>query len=299
MSNSNVSTDSATLTLATLNTFGVPFARKTRARLATVARELNHPTLDVVCLQEVQMARYVPLLTQAFTHFPFAAFEPFIYAPKGGLMTLSRRQFEQTDFLLYRERGWWHTLSIADWMLHKGALLTRMTVFGTPVIVINTHLIANYDGDWSHDNRYAQIEATELRQLAGLVNRQDPAALIVVAGDFNFPRRSWLYHEFVEAIGAEDPLSDHTAPTFRPPFLLDPSLAEAIDHVFIRPPRGVLIGHTAELLFEHKVRLVGGRRAYVSDHLGISVTLQWPRQHPDSHTYSHHASKGFDGPRAG
>lgn len=231
------------------------------------------------------MAHYVPLLTRAFTRFPFAAFEPFLYAPKGGLMTLSRRQFEHTDFLLYRERGWWHTLSIADWMLHKGALLTRMTVFGTPLIVINTHLIANYDGDWSPDNRYAQIEAVEMRQLADLVNAQDPAALIVVAGDFNFPRRSWLYHEFAEAIGAQDPLCDHTAPTFRPPFLLDPSLAEAIDHVFIRPPRAVTVVHDAQLLFEHKVRLVGGRRGYVSDHLGICVRLEWPHQRPPADTH--------------
>lgn len=275
MNSPNGLVEPATLSIATLNTFGVPFARKTRARLATIARELNHPTFDVVCLQEVQMAHYVPLLTRAFTRFPFAAFEPFVYAPKGGLMTLSRRQFEQTDFLLYRERGWWHTLSIADWMLHKGALLTRLTVFGTPVIVINTHLIANYDADWSRDNRYAQIEATEMRQLAELVNCQDPNALIIVAGDFNFPRRSWLYHEFVRTIGAEDPLGNHTAPTFRPPFPLDPSLAEALDHVFIRPPRGQIVTHAATLLFEDKLRLVGGRWGHVSDHLGISVTLQW------------------------
>lgn len=276
MSNPGAANRTASFTLATLNIFGVPFALNTRARLRTIARELNQPGFDVVCLQEVQMAHYVPLLTQAFTHFPFACFEPWIYAPKGGLLTLSRRQFEWTQFLLYRERGWWHTLSVADWMLHKGALVAETTVYGLQVIVVNTHLIANYDADWSRDNRYAQIEASELRQLAQLVNEQDPQALILIAGDFNFPRKSWLYEEFVEAIGALDPLGEHTSPTFRPPLALQQIPAEAIDHVFIRPPRGVPITYDAELCFEHKVELVSGRRAYLSDHLGIRVTVQWP-----------------------
>lgn len=279
MTDSQPASQVATFTLATLNIFGVPFAKRTRARLATIARELNQPGFDVVCLQEVQMAHYVPLLTRAFTRFPFVAFEPFVYAPKGGLLTLSRRQFERTAFLLYSQRGWWHTLSIADWMLHKGALLTHMTVAHTPVVVINTHLIANYDGDWSRGNRYARIEAAEVQQLAQLVNDQDPDALVIVAGDFNFPRRSWLYDEFVAAIGAEDPLSNHTAPTFRPPLPLQPFVAEAIDHVFIRPPRNLKLTYSAELLFEEKVRLVSGRHDYVSDHLGIGVRLEWPHEH--------------------
>src|SRR6185503_12522110 len=102
-----------TFSLITINCFGglVP---TTPARLLALARELDNRAADVVCLQEVQMHAYRRLLTQAFTRYP--------------------------------DRGRWYTPALADWMLHKGVLRTSMAVGGLPVIVLNTHLSANYRG---------------------------------------------------------------------------------------------------------------------------------------------------------
>lgn len=260
--------------LLTFNCFGVP-APGTPARLRTLAHILDHERPDVVCLQEVQWNRFHRLLDRAVTSFPYRCHEPFVHAPKGGLMTLSQFPIERRGFTLYRHRGWWHSLSIADWLLHKGVLVSHLAVGETPVVVVNTHLLANYDGDWRQGNRYAEAERSELAQLAELVARLPAEALVVAAGDFNVPRDSWLCAGFTAATGAFDPLAGCTAPTFRPMTGLPARFAAAIDHVYVRPPAGVRVAAAARLRFAEPVRLVNGRLGYLSDHLGVEVSLEW------------------------
>lgn len=263
------------LDLVTLNCFGVPFVKNTRARLTTIARELDSSPVDVVCLQEVQLSTYVPLLNRSFSGFPFLAFEPFFYAPKGGLLTFSRQPIERSDFTLYPERGWWHTPSVADRLLHKGILVTEITHAGQHIIVLNTHLTANYDGDWSPSNRYAQLEQTQLRRLAKIVNELDTESIVVIAGDFNIPRHSWLYDEFVAATGVLDPLIGDTNPTYYPVFALPGRYQQPVDHIFVRPPAGSDLTATAEFVFNSEMSLASGGFGRVSDHTGIRLHLRW------------------------
>ena len=58
-------------------------------RLRALAGELNRRDLTVVALQEVQAQRYRQLLINACSSYPAQAFEPFVHAPKGGLLTLA------------------------------------------------------------------------------------------------------------------------------------------------------------------------------------------------------------------
>lgn len=274
--------NTSSLNLVTLNVFGVPFIQNTRARLTTMARELDRAPVDVVCLQEVQLSTYVPLLDRGFSRYPFMAFEPFLYAPKGGLLTFSRRPIEKTDFTLYPERGWWHTPSAADRLLHKGILATELTHAGQRLIVLNTHLTANYDGDWSPTNRYAQLEEAQLRRLTSVVNELDSASIVVIAGDFNIPRHSWLYDKFVAATGVIDPLAGESRPTYFPVFELLSRYRQPIDHMFVRPPAGCDLAATAEFIFDAEVPLTSGSLGRVSDHVGIQLALSW-RPHAESH----------------
>lgn len=271
----NAFINDSTLNLVTLNCFGVPFIQNTRVRLSTIARELDNAPVDVVCLQEVQLSTYVPLLDRGFSQFPFVAFEPFLYAPKGGLLTFSRRPIKGKSFTLYPERGWWHTPSLADRLLHKGILATELTHAGQRIIVLNTHLTANYDGDWSSSNRYAQLERAQLGRLAEVVNELDAQSIVVIAGDFNIPRRSWLYDEFIEMTGVIDPLAGDTKPTYYPVLELPSRYQQPIDHIFVRPPADRELTATAALVFEGEVPLTSGDIGRVSDHTGIQLRLQW------------------------
>jgi endonuclease/exonuclease/phosphatase family metal-dependent hydrolase len=270
-----------TFKLLTLNCFGVP-TTQTRRRLLTLADELNRAEYNVVCLQEVQSHIYRKLLLGACTAYPSSAYQPFVHAPKGGLLTLSRHPIREGSFTQFKERGSLASTAAADWILHKGILYTRLNVNGTLVTILNTHLNANYRGDWDKYNHYTRFEKAQLDQIATYVNAQPHNSLVIVAGDFNIPRKSWLYEEFISATGVIDPLADDVRPTFRVPLGLPNRYAHPIDFAFVRLPktdpnvRNVKV--SADLCFEDKVPLVGGGRAFLSDHYAVELRLNWEKQ---------------------
>ena len=70
-----------------------------------------------------------------------------------------------------------------------------MTRLARPELcVINTHPVANHDGDWSGANRFYPLHRAELAVLARVVHEAGPRA--VVCGDFNVSRESPLLGEF-------------------------------------------------------------------------------------------------------
>jgi endonuclease/exonuclease/phosphatase family metal-dependent hydrolase len=265
----------AHIALISLNCFGVP-TPTTNRRLLTLAQALNHAEADVVCLQEVQLHRYNTLLQRACSAYPYHAVLPFVHAPKGGLLTLGRVPFDHAYFTIYHERGLWYTPGITDWILHKGVLATRLQVERLPIVVLNTHLNANYDGNWSHTNRFAQSEWRQLQQLAEVVQAQPAEALVIVAGDFNVPRQSWLYNDFLERSGLVDALAGDTRATYRSLPGLPRRLRLPIDFILYRAPVWLTLYPHADLLFQEKVPFVqGGGTGYLSDHCGVVLRLAW------------------------
>ncbi len=261
------------LRLLTLNTLSVPFVRHTRARLATLGRELNDAGLDVICFQEIQFSRYIPLVQQSFPNFPHHAFEPFVHAPKGGLMTLSRIPITRQRFVLYEKRGRITSPALADWVLHKGILVAELTMQDVPVAIVNTHLLANYSADWSQNNRYTRHQQAELQQLRHTLEEIGPETLVIVVGDFNIPTGTRLYRDFVSAAGLYDPLAQSTAPTFRPPRFLPGRHEQPLDHVLVRAPRGCRVQASARIVLRDPLSLVNGRRAHLSDHSAIEASV--------------------------
>jgi endonuclease/exonuclease/phosphatase family metal-dependent hydrolase len=263
----------ATLRLITLNCLGVP-APLTARRLRTLAHELETRPFDLVCLQEVQAHPYRRLLTAALGSYA-ARFEPFVYAPKGGLLTLARHPVVQAGFTLYSERGDWLGPSAADRLLHKGVLQSEVDLAGLRVFALNTHLSANYRGDWSGQNRYVQVERAQLAQLARLVRELPPDALVLVAGDFNVPRHSPLIQEFLAESGLRDPLAGDTRPTYRPLAGMPARYALPIDFALVRAPELPGLRIRSDLCFQQRRPLLGGGEAFLSDHCGIELELSW------------------------
>jgi endonuclease/exonuclease/phosphatase family metal-dependent hydrolase len=260
--------------LLTLNCFGVPGIR-TGERLRRLAQELNAADYSVVCLQEVQSHRYRALFAdQCKSCYPGQAYHQFIHAPKGGLLTLSKYPIEHSEFVLFRERGLWFTPAITDWILHKGVLITRLRLGDLLVVVMNTHLTANYTGDWSRNNLFAKQEYRELMQIAELVHAQPANALVLVCGDFNIPRGSWLYESLLTFAGLTDPLAGDQRPTFRPHLGMGLHYATPIDFTLYRAPPLPSFRTQSDLRFQDEVE-IGGRKAHLSDHMGIELCLSW------------------------
>src|SRR5579885_2103533 len=153
-----------TFSLLTLNCFGVPTI-STRRRLLALSKALNECDFSIVCFQEVQSHLYRRLLLKACNTYPYNAYQPFVHAPKGGLLTLSRTPINSAEFILYDARGRWYSPAVADWILHKGALVIRFKCDGIPVVVVNTHLNANYQGNWDRNSHYVREERRQLHQL--------------------------------------------------------------------------------------------------------------------------------------
>jgi endonuclease/exonuclease/phosphatase family metal-dependent hydrolase len=269
-------TDRITFTALTFNCFG-GLAPGTRRRLLTLARELARRAPDVICLQEVQLHAHHALIVRALDTYPHTAHEPFVYAPKGGLLTLAGSPIVEASFTLYPERGRWFAPTLADIALHKGALVARVEVGGVPVVAINTHLSANYSGDWRRTSPYARTEYAQLTQLAEIVAAQPAEALVVVMGDFNVPRDTWLYQEFMARSGLTDPLARDPRPTYRPHSGIPARYALPIDWLLYRAPPLPGLQVAANLCFDQPVSFVGSGSGFLSDHIGVELAISWER----------------------
>ncbi len=269
----------ASLSLLSLNCFGAPVPT-TRRRLQALAHHLEQSSLQIVCLQEIQLVTYQNLLFQACVSYPFQAYEPHLHCPKGGLVTLSRTPLAAQHFEPFTEQGRWYLPTAMDRFLRKGMLISSLYWGDMPVVVINTHILANYSGDWARDGVFTRMQEKQLRQLADTVAAQPSNALVAVVGDFNLPRGSHLYHNFLQQTGLMDALAGDQRPTHRPPPGVPAHYSLPIDFVFIRVPSSLSLQITGDLRFSSKFNLTHKHQDYLSDHNAIEVgfTLNSPAE---------------------
>jgi endonuclease/exonuclease/phosphatase family metal-dependent hydrolase len=259
--------------LLTLNCFGL-WLPNTQRRLAALAKELDQSAYDVVCLQEIQFHRYQNLLVRECASYPYALYEPYFHCPKGGLLTLSRTPITSVSFEPYVERGLWYTPMLLDKLFFKGMLIARLLWNDIPLVIINTHLLANFAGDWQRNGMYARAEQKQLRQLAETVRSQPAESIIIVAGDFNIPRGSRLYHDFLVHSGLLDPLAGDIRPTLRLPLGAPSRFSPAIDYALVRMPEKYSLHIRCDLCFSGKYWISNRRQGYLSDHHAIEVCIR-------------------------
>jgi endonuclease/exonuclease/phosphatase family metal-dependent hydrolase len=253
--------------LLTLNTLWQPAAR---ARLEAIAPELDGSGIDFICLQEVVLRRNVRLLEQRLTAYQPAVSRPFALWATGGLVSFTRHPIEKSSYEVFTRRGEWWNIGAADRLLRKGFLIAWLRAGDLEVIVVNTHLLANYDQDWSLGNRYVRHQEAELDQLAAAIDRLDRDALLIVAGDFNVPQDSPMFEGFTAGCGLRNASGPGVPlPTWRPPGSKEGTIV--IDHVLYREPSGRPIEVKSRLRFDSMVRLKDGGMAYASDHLAIEA----------------------------
>jgi endonuclease/exonuclease/phosphatase (EEP) superfamily protein YafD len=262
----------SSFSLLTFNCFGTPVPRA-RRRLRALAGQLENSTIQLVCLQEVQLVYFQRLLIQSCASYPFQAYEPHLHSPKGGLVTLSRMPLSTQRFETYVEQGRWYLPTAMDRLLRKGMLISSLYWDGVPVVVINTHVIANYNGDWARQGMFARMQEKQLRQLAEVISIQPSEALVVVVGDFNIPRGSRLYTDFLQWTELVDTLAEDRRPTHRPPRGVPAHYSLPIDYVFTRVPHNLSLQTTSDLRFSDKLDLTHKHHDYLSDHNAIEVSF--------------------------
>lgn len=255
-----------------LLTFNCLWQGAARERLAAIGPILDTGHFDFLCLQEVTHRRNVGLLQHHLPSYQPAAFRPYGPAVMGGLVNFARRPIERSAYEVFRGRGPHWTLGWADRLLRKGFLISWLRLDSLPVVVVNTHMLANYDEDWAPGNRFARQQGNDLKQLADAVSLLDRDSLVIVAGDLNVPvtspmltqlmDRCELRHAFASAPGGVPPTIRHTRPGL---------LEQTIDHVLFRAPAGKSMEVTARLRLEDPVVVAGGRTVFASDHMAVEA----------------------------
>lgn len=260
--------------LLSLNTFGLPLFLGWN-RLSRLMRELD-PLTGVLCLQEIQQNAYVALLRRGLVHHKHQAYALNRFAPKGGLFTAACDPLDDVEFVAYENRGRLFSAGIADWALNKGVLLTRLEQDGQKIAILNTHLHANYAGNWTPDHSTTKIQLDQVLHLASMIREQPTDALVIVCGDFNFPRHSFLYDELVRASGVIDPLAADPRPTYRPlPGMSSQKWALPIDFCFVRLPAGRGIELQADIVEIQDSTRSWNPRRFLTDHNALTLRVTW------------------------
>lgn len=256
--------DDGVLRLLTLNAL---FKGDVEPRLRALGAIVERDRYDVVCLQEVMWRRHARLLARLAPAYPHRLHTGAVLL-EGGLVMLSRWPIVHARFVRFPP-----TRPVRpELLMRKGAQVAVLDPPGGRFALVNTHLSANRDDDWSPANRYSAVARTELDRLAGGLDGLDPALPAVLTGDLNLPRDSPALAGFRERAGLRDPMAGDTRPTYRPtPRFPAPP---AFDHVLLRPAPGREPAARCRLVFEDEtVPLPDGRRVFLSDHYGIEAEL--------------------------
>lgn len=256
-----VDVESGSVTTLRLLTFNTLFTGDVRPRLRALGEILDRSGYDIVCLQEVMYRRNARLLRRAAPGLRHHAYAGAVLL-KGGLVLLSRWPIVRCGFVAYPIMAPLRP----ELIMRKGAQVATIATPGGELAVVNTHLSANRDDDWSPDNRYTRVQRAELGLLARLVATVDAGLPVVAVGDLNIPRGSAALTDFLGAAGLRDVRAGDARPTYRPtPEWPSPP---ALDHVLVRGARG-----RSRLVLEDAVTLADGRQAYLSDHYGVETEI--------------------------
>jgi endonuclease/exonuclease/phosphatase family metal-dependent hydrolase len=251
------------LTVASLNIRGIPLTgSRLAARCAAIGAFFEAGDADVVCLQEVATHAHLALLARRMRSFRYVSVRRTLPGPAGDVVTLSRLPVASTRF-----HGFGPVAAPIPRLARlrarlKGALVTRLEQPGAAVV--NTHPLANTDGDWSEENRFYPAHRAQLAALAHAVG--SVPGPVVVCGDFNIDRDSALFSGFTEQAMLTDVFEGRCPPTFRAEYLPAGRRSCCIDFILTR---GEV---TAEIVLASKQPMRRGP-GYVSDHVGLSARL--------------------------
>ena len=117
------------------------------------------------------------------------------------------------------------------------------------------------------------MEEKQLRQWAETVRSQPGDSIVIVVGDFNIPRGSGLYRDFLLHSGLTDLLAGDHRPTLRMPFKAASSISLSIDYILARIPEKYSFKIDCDHCFSEKYTIGNRRQGYLSDHQGIEVRI--------------------------
>jgi endonuclease/exonuclease/phosphatase family metal-dependent hydrolase len=256
------------LTIASLNTRGIPVVGSRLAeRYGAIGAAFEAADVDVVNFQEVLTYYHLRQLTRHMPSFPHLSYRPSAVGPAGGLATLSRMPVTSSYYERFPPAPPTLPRSIRLRAALKGTLVIHLAQ--PRICVVNTHLLANTDGDWSASNRFYPVHRDQLAALTRIVDSLPSPS--IVTGDFNIARDSTLHRDFLADTQLTDAFNGRCPPTFHAEYLDFGQSPHCIDFILVKD----LSVESADTMFSDKLPL-RGRPIHVSDHIGLRMTASVP-----------------------
>jgi endonuclease/exonuclease/phosphatase family metal-dependent hydrolase len=264
------------ITVCTLNVGGLGTPRPPLIplvqRVPELGRRLAAIAIDVLNLQEVFRYEQLRVLRDHLPAFPHVAYHRGVVGPAGGLVTFSRLPIQRVRYRSFAgivpNRGRLK-FRIRRALLSAVQGLTVAELTGLPVTVVNTHLTANRDNDWSPGNRFFGFQRAQLRRFNATLARWRRPGLTVITGDFNIASDSDHYAEIIDYGLRQDPFAASDPATFHAAFLPPGEATHRIDYVLLSGEATVL---DAVPVFPKPV-VVGTAPYYLSDHIALAVRI--------------------------
>jgi endonuclease/exonuclease/phosphatase family metal-dependent hydrolase len=240
-------------------------------RIKKIGELLEKENADVIMLQEAHTYLAINLLKTQLTSYPYSIYKHYLYGPRGGLVIFSKHPLEKQTYTNYQIRGSLLNKSFVAHVIRNGILICK--VKGMPLWLFNTHLTPNMDYNYTKNNRFSRIIEAQLRQLANVIKSyEEKGDQVVIGGDFNADKNSYLYKVFTEESRASDLFVRETSPTQHQDFYPENQKVPRIDYLFLSgktKPSEIITQH----LFTEKVALANNVSAFLSDHIGLKATI--------------------------
>lgn len=239
------------LNVVTFNVSGLPYPPHLPLRMRAIAAYFDTSDVDILLFQEVHTYKLLRFLKNNLPSYTHGTYVRTVFGPKGGLVIFSRKSVDGVRFTGVTNGT------------KKGMLITRIN----GVTIVNVHLSANKDGDWSPHNRYHAKQSIQLNDVARQLSQI--GGKMVVGGDFNVARHSDLYDMFVDRTHLLDTAGANNIPSFHAAFLPADRVSECIDFIFTRELQTLSYRHC----FEAPVALAADIEEYVSSHHAINAVV--------------------------
>ncbi|CAN5181293.1 hypothetical protein BH11PAT1_BH11PAT1_6040 [soil metagenome] len=280
------------ISIITFNTLGTPFLRGHQKRnylkltyfllrrFKKLSQVLNDSGADVIALQEVHLYPLLSLLKRRLTNFPYVFYQPFIYGPRGGMVTFSKYPLVDCQYVDFLKHGSFRNWSFIYKITQNGIMIVRLAESST--YIINTTVSADTDHNWSPDSQFNSLKTLQMNQLAATINTlSDMQRSVIAVGDFNMVQDSPQYKHFCAITGAKNIFVNYEIPTQHADFLpKDITKIPRLDYIFVKPNHTFSTLETKHL-FREKV-LLGKRSLYLSDHLGLFASVTFHKERKDT-----------------
>ncbi len=257
--------------VTTLNTFGGTLnLYNLNKRYKGITDYFLKSDTEVIFFQEVFTYYHLWLLEGLLKKHQYCLFEKSLVGPKGGLVIFSSFPIQKSHYVTFsRKNVPYFPSSLVELLIQRGMLTAKIFTGIEEITIVNVHMTAVLNHDWSKKSFYYHELLSEISQFHNFLRKKDTKE-VVIGGDFNIAKGTDLYHRLVSLPQLQDPFLYNVHPTQRKIGIETTREFNRIDYLFVYGLDGAI--RSTDVVAENKVK-VNDQYLYLSDHIGLEMSF--------------------------